>query len=38
MNYATIIKRNNYLLGKVLCSKNDKIVTDILKNPGNKKR
>ena len=39
MNYATIINRNNYLSGKVLCSKNDKIVTEIyLKILGTKKR
>ena len=38
INYAPIINRINYLSEKILCSKNDKIVRDIIKKPGNKKR
>ena len=34
---APIINRINYLSENVLCSKNDKIVTDILEKPGSKK-
>ena len=30
--------KHNYLLEKVLYSKNDKIVTDIIPKPGNKKK
>ena len=37
INYASIINRINYLSEKVLCSNNDKIVTDLLKKHGNKK-
>ena len=29
MNYAPIINRSNYLSENVLCSKNDKVVTEI---------
>ena len=38
INYAPIINRTNYLPENVLCSKNDKIVTEIyLKSLGTKK-
>ena len=30
INYALIINRINYFLENILCSKNDKIVADIL--------
>ena len=39
MNYAPIIDRIKYISGNVLCSKNDKIVTEIyLKRLGTKKK
>ena len=38
INYAAIIDRINYLSENVLCSKNDKIVTDILEKPVNIKK
>ena len=36
--YAPIINRINYPSENILCLKNDKIITDILKKPENKQR
>ena len=38
VNYALIMNRINYFSEHVLCSKTDKIVTDILEKPFNKKK
>ena len=38
VNYALIMNRINYFSEHVLCSKTDKIVTDILEKPWNKKK
>ena len=38
INYASIINRVNYLSENVFCSKDDKIVTDILEKLWNKKK
>ena len=38
VNYALIMNRINYFSEHVLCSKTDKIVTDILEKPWNNKK
>ena len=38
INYAPIINRIIFQKIYILCLKNDKIVTDILKRPENKKK
>ena len=38
INYAPMINRINCLSENILCSKNNRIVTETFKNPGNKKK